>query len=199
MPSANRRQFGNVRKLPSGKYQASYWHIGVRHVAPRTYATNSDANVWQSSVETDIARRTWTDPSAGKVTVAEWLESWPATVVDGRVESDNTRAGYARTVRLHLVPALGEVCLDRLSPEMVDRFLMSKAFTCGPPDDRATADSCRCPSRTSRTTGDGAPSGREHLGRRGGVLLRARDGPRPLERQAHAREARIESILGGTA
>ena len=30
----NRRHFGNVRRLPSGRYQASYWHDGQRHTAP---------------------------------------------------------------------------------------------------------------------------------------------------------------------
>ncbi len=27
-----RRHFGSVRKLPSGRYQASYWHNVIRHV-----------------------------------------------------------------------------------------------------------------------------------------------------------------------
>jgi hypothetical protein len=27
----NRRHFGNVRRLGSGRYQASYWHDGARY------------------------------------------------------------------------------------------------------------------------------------------------------------------------
>ena len=41
MPASNRRHFGSVRKLPSKRWQASYWHIGSRHPAPhvrRTFA-----------------------------------------------------------------------------------------------------------------------------------------------------------------
>ena len=32
MPT-RRRHFGNVSKLPSGRWQANYWHQGIRHVA----------------------------------------------------------------------------------------------------------------------------------------------------------------------
>ena len=66
-------------------------------------------------------------PSASSVTVAEWLEHWLATVVDGRVNSDLTRANYAAMARTHLVPGLGAFRLDKLAPEHVDRFLAAKA------------------------------------------------------------------------
>ena len=36
-----RRHFGNVRKLPSGRYQAAYWHEGRRHTAPMTFAAKA--------------------------------------------------------------------------------------------------------------------------------------------------------------
>jgi len=29
----SRRDFGSVRKLPSGRYQAAYWHDGVPYTA----------------------------------------------------------------------------------------------------------------------------------------------------------------------
>ena len=39
-----RRTFGNVRKLPSGRYQARYLDpSGYRHRAPLTFATIADA------------------------------------------------------------------------------------------------------------------------------------------------------------
>jgi integrase len=63
----------------------------------------------------------------GTMTVGRWLDHWLSTVVDGRVGSDNTRANYEQIVRVHLVPALGKVRLDKLSPEQVDRFLSAKA------------------------------------------------------------------------
>ena len=50
----SRRQFGSVRKLPSGRWQASYWHVGRRHVAPITFAFKADANAYLSSIETEV-------------------------------------------------------------------------------------------------------------------------------------------------
>jgi integrase len=77
----NRRHFGNVRKLPSGRYQANYWHDGQRHTAPRTFVAKADALAYLASMETDLGRGTWTSPTAGNLTVselaAEWLESNP--------------------------------------------------------------------------------------------------------------------------
>jgi integrase len=127
MPGTHRRHFGSVRKLPSRRWQASYWHNGARHLAPYTFATKTDAQAWLSATETDINRGVWLDPAGGRTTVGEWLQHWLQTVVDGRVGSENTRANYAQIVRLHITPALGTVRLDQLTPEEVDRFLAAKA------------------------------------------------------------------------
>jgi integrase len=125
--ATNRRHFGNVRRLPSKRWQASYWHNGARHPAPHTFLAKADAQAWLSAIETDIKRGAWTDPAGAKITVAEWLQHWLAAVVDGRVGSDNTRSNYAQIVRVHITPALGQVPLVALTAEMVDQFLAVKA------------------------------------------------------------------------
>ncbi len=127
MPSSHRRHFGSIRKLPSGRFQTSYWHKDRHYLAPSTFRTKGDAQAWLSSIETDIARGTWLDPAGAKVTVGEWLQHWLTTVVDGRVDSDNTRSNYAQIVRVHIEPALGAIKLDKLAAEMVDQFLATKA------------------------------------------------------------------------
>jgi hypothetical protein len=40
---ARARSFGSIRKLPSGKYQARYWHLGKQIAAKHTYAVKTDA------------------------------------------------------------------------------------------------------------------------------------------------------------
>jgi hypothetical protein len=65
-----------MRKLPSGRYQASYWHEGERHVAADTFAGKTDARAWLSAVETDINRGQWVDPGAGKVTFGDSANRW---------------------------------------------------------------------------------------------------------------------------
>jgi len=41
-----RRSWGKIRRLPSGRYQASYSHNLSRHVAPVTYTTKMSAEAW---------------------------------------------------------------------------------------------------------------------------------------------------------
>jgi hypothetical protein len=61
----SRRQVDSVRKLPSGRYRASYWHLADRHIGPRTFATKGGAQTWLSTVETDTHTCGWVDPIAG--------------------------------------------------------------------------------------------------------------------------------------
>jgi hypothetical protein len=53
----NHRRFGNIRQLPSGRYQASYLGPdGRRHNAPETYERKSDAERALSLIEAEIVR-----------------------------------------------------------------------------------------------------------------------------------------------
>ncbi len=71
-----RRHFGSVRKLTSGRYQASYWHNVTRHVAPNTFTTKGDAYAWLSTLEADILKGAWIAPSAGLETFGDFATSW---------------------------------------------------------------------------------------------------------------------------
>jgi hypothetical protein len=64
-----------VRKLPSGRYQARYWHVRAECAAPDTFVTKADALAWLAAAETDIHRGAWVAPSAGKTTLAEYGRS----------------------------------------------------------------------------------------------------------------------------
>ncbi|WP_207915450.1 hypothetical protein [Micromonospora sp. 15K316] len=65
------RRFGNVRKLPSGRYQARYpGPDGRMRNAPETFARKSDADRYLTLVEAQIARREWIDPERAKVKLA---------------------------------------------------------------------------------------------------------------------------------
>ena len=54
---AKKRHFGNLRRRPSGRYQASYWHLGRRHVADRTFATKAEANAFLDTTSARIHGR----------------------------------------------------------------------------------------------------------------------------------------------
>lgn len=75
-----RRRFGSVRRLPSGRYQASY-HDEVtseRIVAPMTFTTATDARTWLATVEADLARGELLDPRLSRRLFSEWAAEWLA-------------------------------------------------------------------------------------------------------------------------
>jgi integrase len=120
---SGKRQFGTVRKLPSGKWQARY-RVGARRVeAPRTFPTKGDASRWLAASEADQARGLWLDPAAGKVMLRTYANAWLGAKV--RI-SPRTREIYDSQLRLHILPelveglpALGDVALNALTPDLV--------------------------------------------------------------------------------
>ena len=111
-----RRDFGTVRKLPSGKWQARYRNRGGLLVAaPETFATKGDATAWLARAQTDQARGDFVDPRAGRVTVAAFAELFLAD----RVLADRTRETYRGLLDGHVLPALGGIQIGQLAPGTV--------------------------------------------------------------------------------
>ena len=87
-PRAGRgkRQFGNIRKLPSGRFQARYTGPdGNTYRARRengeglTFQTRGDADAWLSLRGSEILRNDWLPPAAPKpkpVTLRQYAEAW---------------------------------------------------------------------------------------------------------------------------
>jgi integrase len=120
------RGWGHIRKLPSGRFQASY--IGphdrmVRHYSPHTYTARQDAEHWLTNERRTIEQDRWVAPAlraaeaeVKAVTVADYTARWVAE----RKLRPRTRAGYEATLRLHIAPtALGRTPVASLSPQAV--------------------------------------------------------------------------------
>jgi integrase len=117
--SVSRRRFGKVRKLPSGRWQASY--IGadaIRRPAPRTFRTKTDADRWLAAIETDLTRGAWVDENAGKVSLGEWMR---VILHDSPTIGDRWRETCERNMRLHLAPLL-DVPVRSVSPILVRQW-----------------------------------------------------------------------------
>ncbi|MEM8710287.1 MAG: site-specific integrase, partial [Planctomycetota bacterium] len=71
---ARSRPFGTIRKLPSGRYQARYSHLGKQIAADHTFTAKTDARRWLSTIEADMVRGTWIDPEAGAITFGEYAD-----------------------------------------------------------------------------------------------------------------------------
>jgi hypothetical protein len=111
-----KRQFGSVRKLPSGRYQARYvTPDGETVTAPTTFATKGDAGRFLDSIRTDLERGQWIDPNAGRVTLAEFARRW----LKERPLRPRTKELYAGLLELHVLPSLGETGLNRLTAAKV--------------------------------------------------------------------------------
>jgi len=118
------RQFGSVRKLPSGRWQARYQTIDGRRVTAReTFATKTDATLWLDRSRADRASGLRFDPRAGEIKLDDFAREWLTQRVG---IAQRTREIYASQLRLHIlptidetVPALGRVKLVDLNPDLV--------------------------------------------------------------------------------
>jgi len=124
MPVTGRRQFGAIRRLPSGRWQARHrLASGQMVTAPTTFRTKADAARWLAALEVDQARGQWIDARVGHITLSEYALAWLA----GRVKlAPRTGEIYAAQLRLYIlppisdaVPALGPIHLSDLNPELI--------------------------------------------------------------------------------
>jgi hypothetical protein len=105
-----------VRKLPSGRYQASFvGPSGTRQNAPQTFRTKTDADRWLSTVETDISRGTWLDEDLGREPFGTYATAW---LRDHPKMGPRYRETCERNLRLHLEP-LREVPLRAMTSGVV--------------------------------------------------------------------------------
>ena len=102
------RPFGYVRKLPSGKYHASYpGPDGERHNAPTTFRRESDAKRWLRHEQTAIEQGAWEAPETRDMTFGEFCadyintKSHPKT---GKGLRESTQQHYRQLLATHLSP-----------------------------------------------------------------------------------------------
>jgi hypothetical protein len=104
---ASPRRFGKIRRLPSGRCQASYVGAdGIRRPAPDTFERKGDADRWLSDVEAELRRGDWIDPDEGRRPLRDFAVPWVAERAGLRPK---TRQLYEGLVRLHIVSTLGKL------------------------------------------------------------------------------------------
>jgi integrase len=133
-----RRSWGKLRKLPSGKWQASY--VGpddVRHSASTTFDDKETAQLWLKAERRLVEEtpETWRPPkervksaqAAAKrrgLTFGEYAETWLATRKNkkGQPLSPRTREHYRKLLDEHILPTFGPLPLRDIEPEDVDAW-----------------------------------------------------------------------------
>lgn len=108
----------HIRKLKSGKWQAT-----VRHPSGQRFSKADPlkrvVQQWATEVEAAMRRGDFIDPSAGRMTLAEWWAKWSPT---RRVEAA-TAAKNASHWRVHVEPAFGKWPLSMIKSWDVERWV----------------------------------------------------------------------------
>jgi integrase len=116
------RGWGHIRRLPSGRFQASYVHDLVRHNAPITYTTKPRAEGWLADERRAIELDTWTPPArraAARTAATMPLSVYAAQWVSERNIKPRTRDGYRAMLRLHINDSIGKHEITALTPALV--------------------------------------------------------------------------------
>jgi integrase len=121
-----KRSFGNIRKLPSGRFQARYaGPDGMTYTArtaggrPLTFDTRAAADAYLSRVHGDVQAGRWVSPDAPKAAAPPTLGEYAAAWLAGRDLADLTRQDYTEMLRDHILPAFGATPVPAVTPAAV--------------------------------------------------------------------------------
>ena len=120
----DKRSFGNIRRLPSKRYQVRFTAPDGSYVtAPQTFAARIDAEAYLADRRRQIDADLWNSQSAEKpqrVTFGAYAAAWLANrQVAGRPIKARTREHYNAILDDHLLPAFGNRQLAAIKPKEV--------------------------------------------------------------------------------
>jgi integrase len=120
MAETKSRQFGTVRKLPSGRYQARYRGPDSQlRSAPHTFIRKTDATRWLTFKEAEIRRGDWVDPAAARTPFADFAAAWVEERPNLRPK---TRELYRYLLRAHILPAFGTYAVSAIAEADIRRW-----------------------------------------------------------------------------
>lgn len=105
------------------RYTAAYRDAAGRERSAGTYDSSREALRKAREAEGKIEEGSWTDPCDGKTTFREYAERrWLPSLVDLEV---NTLAGYRSYLRVHFLPAFGDLPMGGIVPSSVQAWVNS--------------------------------------------------------------------------
>lgn len=104
----------------------------VRWIDPATgqpraklFDRRADAERFDAEIHADIHRGSYIDPSAGRITLAEWAETWR----HDQLHDESTASFIERALRLHIVPVLGHLQLSQIRPSHLRHWIKDRLTT----------------------------------------------------------------------
>ncbi|MFI7690596.1 tyrosine-type recombinase/integrase [Nonomuraea sp. NPDC049655] len=111
------RRFGNIRKLPSGRFQIRYpGPDGRMHTGSTTYPTRTDADRALTLIEAQMISGDWTDSDRGKVLLGDYARTWLKERPGLRPKTVEL---YSWLLERHLIPGLGGVAVGKLTTPLI--------------------------------------------------------------------------------
>lgn len=123
-----RRTFGQVAKLPSGRYRARYSVPGSVQQwvnAPVTFARKTDATLWLDQQRVAITDGVVRPKAlASKVTLRQYAETWLDSRRNSRGEPlrPSTRRVYEHYLERHIYPVLGATPLPKITEDVIESW-----------------------------------------------------------------------------
>jgi len=117
-----KRSFGSIRRLPSGRYQATYSApngSGRQVLAPHTFLTRLDAEGWLTDQSRLISRGEWRDTTAAPATIVETFGQYAARWLSARDLKPRTAELYRSLLDRRIMPTFGETPMQAVSAAMV--------------------------------------------------------------------------------
>ena len=117
---SRRRGFGYVRKLPSGRWPASY--VGpdlVRRSATHTFEAKADAEGWLGGRREEVVAGHWQPPVRVERVAALTFDAYATQWLRERALKPRTREGYEHLLGRYLRPVLGRMPIDAITPSVV--------------------------------------------------------------------------------
>lgn len=108
------------------RYDATYRGPDLKKHS-QTFERLGDADRWLRDHRSRVDQGVWTDPSAGKIRLRAFVEKWQGGTAH---LSAHTRRRYRSLLRTHILPALGDLPINRISRADV-QGLMSKMQAAG--------------------------------------------------------------------
>jgi len=108
-----------IRKLPNGKWEASYRDPAGRERIKR-HSTRAEADRWLATVKASLARGDYVEPRLARERFKIWSHEWLETTSHLR---PRTRLGYQSVLRTHILPVFGEMPVGSIRQVDVKRFV----------------------------------------------------------------------------